>query len=43
LCRLRENVEKCGGAREATDDDIIGRMRFACWMAKAIHAPTQNI
>jgi hypothetical protein len=25
-------VEKYGGAREATDDNIIRRMRFACWM-----------
>jgi hypothetical protein len=27
-------VGKCGGAREATDD-IIRRMRFACWVSKA--------
>jgi len=29
------NVEKCGTARKATDDNIIRRMRFARWMAKA--------
>jgi hypothetical protein len=34
-CRLLENVEKCGTARQATDDNIIRRMRFACWITKA--------
>jgi hypothetical protein len=29
-CHLLDNVEKCGRARQATDDNIIGRMRFAC-------------
>jgi hypothetical protein len=29
------NVEKYGGARQATDDNIIRRMRFACWVTKA--------
>jgi hypothetical protein len=28
-------VEKYGGARQVTDDNIIGRMRFACWITKA--------
>ena len=32
--RLRDNVKKYGGAREATDDNIIRRMRFACWITK---------
>jgi hypothetical protein len=27
-------VEKCGGAREATYDNITRRMRFACWITK---------
>jgi hypothetical protein len=27
---LRDNVEKCGSAGEATDDNIIWRMRFVC-------------
>ena len=26
---------KCGTARQATDDSIIERMRFACWINKA--------
>ena len=29
------NVEKYGAAREATDDNIIWCMRFACWVSKA--------
>jgi hypothetical protein len=28
-------VEKYGTARQATDDTIIRRMRFACWITKA--------
>jgi hypothetical protein len=33
--RLWNNVEKYGRARQATDDNIIRRMRFACWITKA--------
>jgi hypothetical protein len=33
--RLWDNVEKYGTARHATDDNIIRRMRFACWITKA--------
>jgi hypothetical protein len=35
LCPLLDNVEKYGKARQVTDDDIIRRMRFACWITKA--------
>jgi hypothetical protein len=28
-------VEKCDTARQVTDDNIIRRMRFACWITKA--------
>ena len=28
-------MEKCGRAGQATDDNIIWRMRFACWINKA--------
>jgi hypothetical protein len=35
MCRLWDNVEKHGGARQATDDNIIRRMRFACGLTKA--------
>jgi hypothetical protein len=34
-CRLWDNVEKRGTARQAADDNIILRMRFACWITKA--------
>jgi hypothetical protein len=27
--------KKCGTLRQATDDDIIRRMRIACWISKA--------
>jgi hypothetical protein len=30
-----QNVEKYGTARQATDDNIIRRMRIACWITKA--------
>jgi hypothetical protein len=30
-------VEKYGRARDATDDTIIRRMRFACWITKATY------
>jgi hypothetical protein len=36
-CGLRDNVEKHDGAREATDDNITWRMRFACCITKAIY------
>jgi hypothetical protein len=32
---LWHNVEKYGTAGKATDDNIIQRMRFACWITKA--------
>jgi hypothetical protein len=34
-CRLWDNVEKYGTARQATDDNIIRRMRFECRITKA--------
>jgi hypothetical protein len=34
-CRLWDNVEKYGTARQVTDDNIIWSMRFACWVTKA--------
>jgi hypothetical protein len=32
-------VEKCGGARGATDDNVA--MRVACWISKATRAQAQ--
>ena len=34
-CRLWDNVKKYGTAGEATDDKIVWRMRFACWITMA--------
>jgi hypothetical protein len=35
-------VEKYGRARQATDDNIIRRMRFACCITKATHTHTHS-
>jgi hypothetical protein len=35
--RLRNNVEKYGGARGATNDVIIWRIRVACWIRTRMH------
>ena len=34
-CLLWDKMENYGGIRQATFDNIIGRMRIACWMTKA--------
>jgi hypothetical protein len=36
-CHLWDNVEKYGRAGQTTDDNIIRRMRFACWITEARH------
>jgi hypothetical protein len=45
-CRLWNNVKKCDGAREATNDNKIRRMCFACWISNATgdhaHAHDKN-
>ena len=33
--RVWDNVQKCGGASQGADDNLIRRMRFACWITKA--------
>jgi hypothetical protein len=33
-CRLWDNVQKYGRARQTTNDNIIWRMRFACWFLR---------
>ena len=35
--------EKCGTDRQATDDNIIRRMRIACWIAKARYTHSEYI
>ena len=42
-CRLWDNVEKYGRARQATDDNIIRRMWFACWITKAIDTHSEYV
>jgi hypothetical protein len=42
FCRLRDSVEKYGRARQATDD-IIWRMRFACWITKATDTHSEYV
>ena len=34
-CRIWDNVEKYCGAREPTDNNIIQRIRFACWVSRS--------
>ena len=36
-------MEKYGRARQATHDNIIRRMRFACWITKAIDTHSEYI
>jgi hypothetical protein len=38
----RDDVEKYGRAGQATDDNIIRRMLFACWMTKATDTQTMQ-
>jgi hypothetical protein len=42
-CRLGDNVEKYGTATQATDDNIIRRMRFACWITKATDTHSEYV
>jgi hypothetical protein len=39
-CHLWDNVEKCSTAGQSTDDNIIWRMRIACWITKATETHT---
>jgi hypothetical protein len=36
-------VEIHSRARQATDDNILRRMRFACWITKATNTNSENI
>jgi hypothetical protein len=40
---LWDIVEKYGRSRQATDDNIIRRMRFACWINKAIDTHSEYV
>jgi len=37
------NVEKCRTAREATDDNAIRRMHFACWITTATNTHSEYV
>jgi hypothetical protein len=39
---LWDNVQKCTTG-QATDDDVIGRIRFACWMIKATDKHSEHL
>jgi len=41
-CRLWDNVEKYGTARQGTDD-IIWRMRIACWIPKTTNTLSEYV
>jgi hypothetical protein len=43
LCRSWGSVEKYGRARQPTDDNIIWRMRIACWITKATDTHSECI
>ena len=38
-----EISEKYGGTRQVTDDNIIRRMRFGCWMVKASKTHSERV
>jgi hypothetical protein len=40
---LWDTVEECGTDGQATDFNIIWRMRTACWIRKATNAPTEYV
>ena len=42
-CRLRDNVEKYNSAREATDDNIIRRMRIAFFISTATDTHSEYV
>jgi len=35
------NANKCGGNGQAAEDNIIGRMRLACWIAKVTNTHSE--
>jgi hypothetical protein len=42
-CLLWDNVEKYGRGRQATDDNITRRMRFACWINKSADTHSEHV
>jgi hypothetical protein len=42
-CCLRDNMEKYGRVRQATQNNIIQHMHIACWVTKAIDRGSENV
>jgi hypothetical protein len=42
-CLYFSNVGQFGRARQTTNDNIIRRMRFACWITKATNAYSESV
>ena len=40
---LRDNVEEYGTAIQATDDNVIRRMRFTPWISSATSTPSEYV
>ena len=40
---LRFNIEKCGRARHAADNNITRCMRFACWITEATDTHSDHV
>jgi hypothetical protein len=43
IVRLWDNVEWCGITGQDTDDCMMLRMRFACWISKATHTHYKDV
>jgi hypothetical protein len=43
LCRLWDIVENCRWPGQTTDDNIIRRMRAACWITKATDTQSEYV
>jgi hypothetical protein len=43
LCRLWDNVQKYNTAGQVNDDNIIRRMRIACWVTKATKTHSEYV
>ena len=42
LCRLPQDAQN-GTARQATDDNVIWRMRITCWIPKATNTHSEHV
>ena len=43
MFQKKNNMEKYGRARQATDDNIIPRMRCACWIPNATNTHSEYV